>query len=333
MRLKLKPLTDQVVVITGASSGIGLTTAEMAAERGARVVLSARNEEALRGACDHIRHNGGLATYFAADVADEVAMERLARHALAEFGGFDTWVNNAGISIYGKLDDTPLDDKRRLFDVNFWGVVNGCRVAVPHLREHGGAIINIGSIVSDVALPLQGIYSASKHAVQGYTDALRMELLHEGAPVAVSLVKPAAVDTPYPEHARAYIAEEPTLPPPVYAPEVVARAILACAERPVREITVGGAGRAMSLLKGIAPGLMERYLEKTMFRQQKKDRPARVYDALYSPRTDGRRRGSYEGRVFESSAYTRAKLSRVPQAVGLLALGAALMAGVSAARR
>jgi short-subunit dehydrogenase len=333
MRLKLKPVEDQVIVITGASSGIGLTTAEMAAAQGARVVLASRNDEALRAACDGIRDHGGLATYVVADVADEVAVERIAQQAIAEFGGFDTWVNNAGISIFGKLDDTPLDDKRRLFDVNFWGVVNGCRVAVPHLRARGGAIVNIGSVVSDVALPLQGIYSASKHAVQGYTDALRMELLHEGAPIAVSLVKPAAIDTPYPEHARAYIAEEPTLPPPVYAPEVAARAILACAERPIREITVGGAGRLMSFLKGLAPGLMDRYLEKTMFRQQRKDRPARVHDALYAPRADGRRRGSYEGRVLESSAYTRAKLSRVPQAVGWLALGAALVAGLSAARR
>jgi short-subunit dehydrogenase len=333
MKLKLKPLEEQVIVITGASSGIGLTTAEMAADHGARVVLASRNEEALASACERIRRNGGVATYVVADVADEVAVERIAEHAVAEFGGFDTWVNNAGVSIYGKLDDTPLDDKRRLFDVNFWGVVNGCRVAVPHLRERGGAIVNIGSIVSDVALPLQGIYSASKHAVQGYTDALRVELLHDGAPVAVSLVKPAAIDTPYPEHARAYMAEEPTLPPPVYAPEVVARAILACAERPIREITVGGAGRVMTFLKGVAPGLMDRYLEKTMFRQQKKDAPARVHDALYTPRTGGRRRGTYEGRVLESSAYTRAKLSRVPAAMGWLALGAALVAGLNASRR
>jgi short-subunit dehydrogenase len=333
MRLKLKPLKDQVVVITGASSGIGLTTAEMAAAAGARVVLSARNEEALSGACHRIRRNGGVATYVVADVADEAAMARLAEYAVSELGGFDTWVNNAGISIYGKLDDVPLDDKRRLFDVNFWGVVNGCRAAVPRLRERGGAIVNVGSMASDLGMPLLGIYSASKHAVQGYTDTLRMELLHEGAPIAVSLVKPAAIDTPFTEHARAYMAEEPALPPPAYAPEVVARAILACAERPIREITVGGAGRAMTLLKGLAPGLMDRYLEKTMFWQQKKDRPAHVYDALYAPRGGGRRRGSHEGRVLESSAYTRAKLSRVPLAVGWLALGAALVAGVSAARR
>jgi NAD(P)-dependent dehydrogenase (short-subunit alcohol dehydrogenase family) len=192
---KLKALADQVIVITGASSGIGLATARLAAERGARLVLASRNEEDLRRACDEIRAKGGRATFVVADVAVPQAVDRIAATAIDEFGGFDTWVNNAGVSIYGKLTEIPLADKRRLFDTNFWGVVHGCRSAVRHLRERGGAIINIGSIVSDRAVPLQSIYSASKHAVQGYTDGLRMELEHEKLPISVTLVKPSAIDT------------------------------------------------------------------------------------------------------------------------------------------
>src|SRR6266850_4726277 len=147
MRVKLKRIGEQVIVITGASSGIGLATAEMAAEAGACVVLSSRHEQELRKAVDRIRIRGGRAVYVVADVADAAAVQEIGDHAIEEFGGFDTWVNNAGISIFGKTTDVPLDDKRRLFDVNFWGVVHGCRAAVPHLRHRGGSIINIGSIV------------------------------------------------------------------------------------------------------------------------------------------------------------------------------------------
>jgi NAD(P)-dependent dehydrogenase (short-subunit alcohol dehydrogenase family) len=170
---KLKRVKDQVIVITGASSGIGLATARLAARQDARVVLSARNEEDLRAVTEEINANGGRAIAVAADVSKEQDMDRLGEAALRTFGALDTWVNNAGLSIYGKLVDVPIADKRRLFDVNFWGVVNGCRTAVRFLKHGGGAIINIGSEVSDRAIPLQGIYSASKHAVKGFTDALR----------------------------------------------------------------------------------------------------------------------------------------------------------------
>ena len=190
MKLRLKPLSDQVIVITGASSGIGLATAEMAADAGARVILSSRNEEDLLDAVNRIRQNGGRAFHIVADVADPEAVEAIAALAIEQFGALDTWVNNAGVGMYGKLTETPLRDKRRLFDVDFWGVVHGCRTAVRHLRAGGGAIINVGSVASDRAAPLVGIYSAAKHAVKGYTDALRMELEHDGLPISVSLVKP-----------------------------------------------------------------------------------------------------------------------------------------------
>jgi len=333
MRIKLKKLRDQVIVITGASSGIGLTTAEMAAEAGARVVLSSRNEGDLRKAVDRIRQSGGRATYFVADVADPDAMERLADHTVREFGAMDTWVNNAGIGIYGRTTEVPLADKRRLFDINFWGVVHGCRAALPHLRQRGGALINVGSMVSDMASPLLGIYSASKHAVKGYTDALRMELEHDGLPIAVTLVKPSAINTPFVEHAGNYMEREPEFPPPVYAPEVVAEAILRCAVRPTRDITVGGAGRMMTAVGRLAPRLTDAYLEATMFDQQKSDEAPHTPDALYRPQRDGRRRGPSKRMTLKRSAYTRAALSDAGRALPVVAAGLVLAAGIRAARR
>ncbi len=326
---KLKPVGEQTIVITGASSGIGLATARLAAERGARVVLTSRNEEDLRRACDEIRNRGGRAIYAVADVAVPEAMDRVADTATREFGGFDTWVNNAGVSIYGSLTEVSLEDKRKLFETNFWGVVHGCRTAVRHLSQRGGVIINIGSIVSDRAVPLQSIYSASKHAVQGYTDGLRMELEHDNIPISVTLVKPSAINTPFVEHARNYMEKAPTLPPPVYAPEVVAEAILECAEQPVREITVGGGGRMLAVMGMLAPRTMDIYMEQTMFRQQKTDtRPAQTEDSLYSPRADGAAEGPYEGHVMKSSAYTRAMLSDVTRALPFIAAGVAVAEGV-----
>src|SRR4051794_21867233 len=216
MSITQKPLEDQVIVITGASSGIGLTTAEMAAERGAAVVLAARSESELSGATARIRAEGGRATSVVADVTDEAQVEGIAQAALREFGRIDTWVNNAGIGMYGKLVDQPIADKRQLFETNFWSVVYGCRAAVRHMRRDGGVIVNLGSEVSDRATPMLGMYSASKHAVRGYTDALRMELEYDGVPIWVTLVKPGPIDTPFPQHAPNYMAEEPKHVPPVY---------------------------------------------------------------------------------------------------------------------
>ena len=327
MAVSLKNLSDQVVVITGASSGIGLTTAKMAAKKGAKVVLASRDEEALRAAVDEIRAEGGTAVHVVADVGNLEELHRVAHTAEREFGGFDTWVNNAGVSIYGRILEVPVEDARRLFETNYWGVVNGSLVAVPHLRKRGGALINLGSIVSDLAVPLQGHYSASKHAVKGFTDALRMELEEEGAPVSVTLVKPAAIDTPYPEHARNYLEEEPKLPPPVYAPEEVAHAILTCAEKPVRDVVVGGGGRMMTAMGNLAPRLTDRYMEAAMFEQQRSDELAALDrpDALWGPmRGSGRERGSYEGHVMRTSAYTRAALNPGMAIVILSMLGLTL---------
>ena len=323
-----KRLKDQVIVITGGSSGIGLATARMAARHGARVVLAARNHDDLRDVTNEIISNGGKAVAVVADVADPAAVDHIGEKALMEFGTIDTWVNNAGLSIYGKLADVPLEDKRKLFDINFWGVVHGCRTAVRLMKDRGGVLINIGSEVSDVAIPLQGIYSASKHAVKGYTDALRMELDHDDIPIAVTLVKPSAINTPYPEHARSYLADGvPALPPPLYAPEVVADAILRCAERPVRDIIVGGAGRVQVAMGHFAPRLTDRFMERAMIAPQKtRDRVQPREGNLDRPQRDGRARGVQQSYTMQSSCYTRFALSPLTKALPFAAAGIAMIA-------
>jgi short-subunit dehydrogenase len=327
-----KPIRDQVLVITGASSGIGLVTARMAARRGARVVLVSRDETDLAEAVRTIREAGGEADHVVADVADANALRAAADHAERRFGRIDTWVNNAGVSIYGRILEVSEDDARRLFETNYWGVVHGSLVAVDRLRTNGGVLVNVGSVLSDTAMPLQGHYTASKHAVKGFTDALRLELEHEALPVRVSLVKPAAIDTPYTEHARNYLEVQPTHAPPVYAPELVAEAILACAERGLRDVKVGEAAKLFTATETLSPRLGDR-MKRGMFAQQRSDRPRQQTETLHAPRSgDIRERGGYEGTVFRRSPYSAA--ARRPDAttgtlIGMAALGIGFLAARS----
>ena len=324
MSVQLKKLNEQAIVITGASSGIGLVTARMAAKRGARLTLAARSEEALRQLVDEIKREGGQAVSVVADVGYEDDVRRIADAALRTFGGFDTWVNNAGVSIYGRVLDVSLDDHRKLFETNYWGLVHGSRIAAEHLKAKGGAIINVGSALSDRAIPLQGTYCASKHAVKGFTDALRMELEEAGAPVSVTLIKPSAIDTPYKDHAKNYLPVEPENPPPVYAPETVAEAILFSAENPERDVFVGVGGKAISTSGKYAPRVTDKVMEAALFDIQQSEEPSPVdrKDGLYDANEDLRERGGYEGHVAESSVYTKASLH--PLVTGALLLGSSL---------
>jgi short-subunit dehydrogenase len=327
MKLKLKPVSEQIIVITGASSGIGLATARLAADRGARVVLVSRDDGDLADAAREIQDRGGRASHYVADVADGSAMRGLSQHVVSDFGRIDTWINNAGVSIYGLIEDVSLNDARRLFETNYWGVVNGSLAALPHLRVGGGALINIGSVLSDTGYPLQGHYAASKHAVKGFTDSLRLEVEQSGAPVSITLVQPAAIDTPYTRHAKNYLGVEPKQMAPVYAPEVVADAILHCAENPERDLLVGGSGKVFSSAEKHAARVFDRLKGATGFTGQQTDIPARGNDTLYQPLPgDVKVRGSYPGRVLESSAYTTARLNRGRILLGLAVIGAGLVA-------
>lgn len=325
MKYKLKKLRDQVIVITGASSGIGLVTARMAARHGARLVLAARSEDALRQIVSELADQGCEAIYVVADVGRQEDHRKIAEAAANRFAGFDTWVNNAAVSIYGRLLEVPDEDHRQLFETNFWGTVYGSKVACEQLRRRGGAVINIGSTVSDRAIPLQGMYSASKHAVKGFTDALLMEVEEDRLPISITLIKPGSINTPYPDHAKNYLGEKPTLPPPVYAPDLVAEAILHCAESPEREMFIGSGSAMISTMGRYAPRFTDKYMEATMFRQQQRDEPDYGRrEGLYDATEDPRERGEYQGMTRETSLYTRASLH--PMFAGALLLAAGMAA-------
>jgi len=324
MKLRLKPLREQVIVITGASSGIGLATARRAARQGARLVLAARSEEDLRTLANEIWAEGCQAVHVAADVGLEHDVRRIAETAEREFGGFDTWVNNAGVSVYGEALQVETADMRRVFETNFWGVVYGSRVACERLRERGGALINVGSMVSDAPVPLQAIYSASKHAVKGWTDGLRIELQEAGLPISVTLIKPGPIDTPYTEHAKNYLEDQPKHAPPVYAPESVADAILHAATTPVRELYVGSSAKVIASLRAWAPRVADRAVGRLVSRSTHSGQPQHGVEALHNPGGGLRERGDYPGMV-RRSVYTHAAMH--PAMTTAAVIGAGLLVG------
>ncbi len=334
---RLKPLARQTVVITGASSGIGLATARLAAARGARVLLVARHEPSLREACAGIRGRGGQADYALADVADRAALEAAAAKAAELWGGIDTWVNDAGTSIYGSLEETPVEEQRRLFDTNYWGVVHGSLIAARVLRPRGGAIINLGSVVSDRAIPWQGTYSATKHAIRGFTDALRMELEAEGAPISVTLIKPSGIDTPFQEHARNHLDTPGTrVPPPAYDPRLVARAICFACENRKRELVIGFGGHAISLLGNLFPRTTDLLLEAVGKQMQSSPRAPRRerHDNLQVAREGGTERSETRPvrPVLKSSLFLEAQMHPGITLAAVAGLGT-LVCGALSARR
>lgn len=331
MSLKLKPLADQVIVITGASSGIGLVTARSAARAGASVLLVARSEDVLRQVVAELQTEGHRVEAKAADVGDAAGVEAAAAYAVEVFGRIDTWVNDAGSTIFGKVLDSPVDEQERLFKTNYFGVVNGCMAAVPRLK-HGGALITVGSLASDMPAPPMGIYSATKHAVKAYIECLRMELQADGLPISVTLVKPSGIDTPIGQHAVNHASEgEAQIPPPIYDPQLVADAILDCAVHPRREVTVGGGGRAQVLFSQHFPALYERLapqLAKILYSPTKEQpRPSNLRRGIGA----GHERSGEHPHARKTSIYTAAALHPKTTVLGLG--GLALAAGLIWARR
>ena len=319
--MKLKPLAEQVLVVTGASSGIGRATALSAAKRGARLVLVARDADALALLETEIASLGGEARSRAADVANRHDMEAVATFATDAFGGIDTWVNNAGVALFSRLEDTVEADARRLFDTNYWGTVNGALVAVAALRDRGGAIVNVGSIAGDFGVPLQGMYSASKHAVRAFTDTLRIELEAEGAPISVTLIKPAAIATPILAHLGNTTGREARLPQPHYAPGEVAHAILHAAEHPQRDIYVGGAGRLMSAFAAAVPHLADKVSARFGEDAQLGDVATPAGDNLHA---SSGREAAEDGETGRRSLYTRATLDPASPLAAMEAASGAL---------
>ena len=268
-----RDLSDSVVVVTGASSGIGRAAALAFARAGAAVVLAARREEPLRGAAAQCEDLGARALAVPTDVRDQEAVQRLADQAAERFGGLDVWVNNAGVTLLGRFEDAPADLWREVLAVNLLGCVNGARAAIPHLRRRGGGtLINVGSVNSRVGAPYASAYVASKFAVRGFGECLRDELRGDG--IKVCTVLPASIDTPLFQHAANFAGRAIKPLRPVLRPERVAAAIVRCAKRPRREVVVGMSGRQLILLHDLAPPVFERVMSRNVEREHFLDQSA-----------------------------------------------------------
>lgn len=293
--MKLKPVEQQVVALMGASSGIGRETALRFADRGARVVVSARSKEGLDSLVQEIQNKGGEATAVVADVTDFEQVEAVANRAAEAYGRLDTWVQLAGVSVFAPFDKTTPEEFRRVVETDLLGQAYGAMAALPHLKAEGrGALVHVTSVVARRAVPLQAAYCAAKHGADGLLETLRVELRHEGWPIGVTNVMPAAINTPFFDKARTRLGVKPKGFPPLYSPEVVADAILYAAEKAPRDIVAGGAAKGMILGQRLSPRLMDAVMLRGGFGSQMTDEPksASDPDALFEPmqhqnRTDG----------------------------------------------
>jgi NADP-dependent 3-hydroxy acid dehydrogenase YdfG len=331
----LKPLSEQVVLLTGATSGIGLATARRLASEGARLILVARGEDDLEALVAELGADRAMAA--PCDVADRDRLRGAAKDGLDRWGRIDTWVNDAGVAIYGTVEEVPIEDQRRLFETNYWGALNGMLEAVTlHRQGLCDKIVTVGSQLSDRTMILQGPYSASKHALKAVTDALRMECAEAGLDLSVTLIKPGSVDTPYMEHARSYLDAEGTKNPPrAYAPELVADAIAHACTHDARDLDVGGAGWMTAKAGRVAPRLTDIGMEFLGRLLQTSDEAPRrgMRDNLWDSARGLRERSNQPGPPpREASTFLWAQKN--PIAAAALGLGAvALVAALSSRRR
>ena len=254
-----RPIKDQVVVLTGASSGIGRATAVELGRRGASVVLAARSENALHEVAEQLEEAGGHAEVVPTDVADWPQVERLAHVAAERFGRIDTWINDAGVSTYATVEDATVEEIDRVLQVNLHGAIYGMKAVWPVMKRQGeGVIVNVASVLGKMSVPLQAAYCASKHGLIGFADALRIEAHRSGTHIEVCTVLPGATDTPFFAHARSKLGgvlPQPT--PPAYDAAAVAAAIISVCEHPRREVVVGLAGKSLILMKQFSPHLAD----------------------------------------------------------------------------
>jgi NAD(P)-dependent dehydrogenase (short-subunit alcohol dehydrogenase family) len=266
---------EQVVVITGASAGVGRAVAREYGLRGARVALLARGEDGLAGAARDVVDRGGTALPIEVDVADRDAVAEAARRVEAELGPVEVWVNNAFSGVFAPFTEVGLDEFERTTQVTYLGYVYGTRAALDVMlpRDHG-TVVQVGSALAYRGIPLQSAYCGAKHAIQGFTESLRCELLHDRSRVRVTMVQLPAVNTPQFGWVRSKLGRQAQPVPPIYQPEVAARAIVYAADHPRRREYWVGASTALTLMaNAVAPGLLDRYLARTGYEGQQTDAP------------------------------------------------------------
>jgi NAD(P)-dependent dehydrogenase (short-subunit alcohol dehydrogenase family) len=270
----------------GASSGIGRAAALRFAAEGARVVVAARGTAGLESLVREIRDGGGEATAVVADVTDLDQVRAVADAAVETYGRLDTWVHLAGVLLVAAFEDTTAEEFARVLDVNLMGQVHGAMAALPHLRrDGGGALIHVSSMGAKRSIPLQSAYCASKHGIDGFVEAMRVEFEHDHVPVSVTNVMPATINTPLFDNARTKLGVKPVAPPPVYPPEVVAEASVYAAGHPRRDIVVGGAAKALIVTQAAAPRLLDAVLRRVGYQVHYTDdpKPADAPDNLFAP--------------------------------------------------
>jgi NAD(P)-dependent dehydrogenase (short-subunit alcohol dehydrogenase family) len=285
--MQLKPVEEQVVALMGVSSGIGRETALRFAGRGAKVVVSARSKQGLDSLVEEIRRNGGEATAVVADTSDFEQVKAVADRAVEEYGTLDTWVHLAAVGLYATFEQTTPEEFKRVIDVNLMGQVYGAMAALAHLKREGqGALIHISSVEAKRSFPFHSAYAASKHGIDGFLEALRVELKHEGWPISVTQVMPGTINTPFFDKGRTKLGVKPVGVPPIYEPETVANIILYAAENPARDLVSGGAAQVLILNQRLSPRMLDAILAtRAGFSPQMTDEPRSEDgpDNLYAP--------------------------------------------------
>ncbi len=325
---------SRVAVITGGSSGIGRSTARYFARHGWRVALVARGAEALEAARADLASKGATVAVFQADVSDAQALQAAAAEATAELGPVGVWVNNAAVGAFARFMDMTDAEFRRVTEVDYFGCVNGTRVALELMRPRNvGSIINVCSAIGLRGTPLQSAYSGAKWAMRGFAEAVRAELVNEGSNVHVGTVYPPAVNTPFYSHALSRIDGVPRPPPPVYQPELIAEAIYLAATQRRRDQLVGGQTVALALLNGLAPSLTDRLIgafgPKLQSSSNKGVAAARDENVFAPSTREGPEHGAFDAESLSTSAQLWASKHRGVTAslaaLGTLAVGLMIM--------